>query len=412
MKNENLKPSSNASFNKNLLKFIVIAIPIALFIAFIPLFLQQDDAKIYTNVISPVIISISLILCIYALLSYKKSEFTKLGICLAIYLSLYLAADLTWDFYEFILQIEAPFPSVADIFWLLAYIPLVYICVSTVLFYYEYSRPRVFVMTCMLMFFVSVIILSPLIGMTLAFESLSSLLETVLTLIYPALDLWIITLILLLVSIYRRGKLALYWMFILFAISFELSGDIIYSYFETYGLYYTGSISDSFFILCQIFLIFGFSVIIFTQKYSERLGFEPKGKYKIKHAFLVYSDGCLLAHVAAPESKMIDVDIFAGMLTAVQSFVKESFKEATDKEGKGGLDRLRYKSLEIAIERGKKVYVAVVVDGRVTDRLHEKMKNIIKNVEETYFTELEKWDGLKLDNIEGLTDIIKDKLYT
>lgn len=410
MKNENLKPNINDIVNRNLYKFIIITTPIALLIAFIPLFLQQDAAKIYVNVTTPVIISISLILCIYALRSYKKSEFTKLGKCLAIYLSLYLAADLTWDFYEFVLQIDAPLPSVADLFWLLAYIPLCYICVSTLLFYYEYSRPRVLVMTCMLMFFVSIIILSPLIGITLASVSLSSLLETVIILIYPMLDLWIITLILLLVSIYRRGKLALYWMFILIAILFELSGDIIYCYFETYELYYTGSLPDSFFILCQFFFILGFSVIILTKRYSEHLGFEPEGKYKIKYAFLVYSNGCLITHFSAPESKMVDADIFAGMLTAVQSFVKDSFKETMDKEGREGLDNLRYKSLEIAIEQGKNVYLAVVVDGRVTDRLHERMKNIIKNVEETYFTELEKWNGTH-DSMGSVMGIIRDGLH-
>jgi hypothetical protein len=66
---------------------------------------------------------------------------------------------------------------------------------------------------------------------------------------------------------------------------------------------------------------------------------------------------------------------------------------------------LRYQSLEIAIERGKVVYLAVVVDGRVTDRLHDKMRQVIDESERIYASKLKDWDG-DLNSVEGLKKIV------
>ncbi|MFH0885436.1 MAG: hypothetical protein V1861_07040 [Candidatus Micrarchaeota archaeon] len=45
---------------------------------------------------------------------------------LTVGLALWLAAEVTWTFYEIVLSIDAPVPSVADTFWLVGYLPFTY----------------------------------------------------------------------------------------------------------------------------------------------------------------------------------------------------------------------------------------------------------------------------------------------
>jgi hypothetical protein len=161
-------------------------------------------------------------------------------------------------------------------------------------------------------------------------------------------------------------------------------------------------LSDSFFFMASFCFIFVFIIVLLAKKYNTRYGIEPEGKYAIKHVFLVYPNGLLITHLTTPGTNIIDVEIFTGMLTAVQSFIKESFQMGGASDG---LDRLRYRSLEIAIERGDNVFLAVVVDGRVTDQLHHKMHAIIAHVSQKYGAKLKDWDG-DLAHIAGVKEIV------
>src|SRR4029450_7463219 len=49
--------------------------------------------------------------------------------------------------------------------------------------------------------------------------------------------------------------------------------------------------------------------------------------YRVEEAFLVHAEpGLLLAHATAPELKVPDADLISGMLTAIQDFVRDSFR--------------------------------------------------------------------------------------
>ena len=390
--------------DKSMMRYFTVLMPVAVAVAALPLFLNSTKAKMYTDIAMPVLVSAALFLCLLARRAYRESEFSRLCMCFAAFLAFYLAAYAAWDVYEFAFHIGDPFPSVADIFWLLGYVPIGYICVWTVIRYHEYSRPVQTYSIFTVMFFVSALVLISIIGVTLSGSSGYFSAGTLLTVVYTIFDMWLITMVLVLVSIYRKGKLGLYWIFIFAALMFELTGDILYKYLESRGMYSTGSLPDVFFMLCQLSLIIGFSTIIWAGKKIAIPALEPSGRYTIKHVFLVYGNGTLISHFSDTESKMVDADIFSGMLTAVQAFIRDSFKDADD--AKGGLGRLRYMSLEIAIEHGRKVYLAVVVDGRVTDRLHDRMKAIIGEIETKYTKVLEDWDGV-LDSLGGVDGIVK-----
>jgi hypothetical protein len=378
---------------------LVFYLPMALVLSFLMPVLPEDIRGIYSDFGSSILNGVAVILGIIALSKVKEPEFKKVGIGVTLYLALYLLASVIWDIYDLVLG-QDPFPSPADIPWILAYVPLIYIFVTTLIKYNEYSNPSKTLVIYMIMFFAAIIIFIPL--ATVIISTDSPMLDKAITLAYPVLDLFLLILIAQLVSIYWMGKLGMYWTFILTAIIFELTADIIYTYDSNYEIYFAGSMSDSFFFMASFCFIFVFVIVLLAKKYNTRYGIEPEGKYAIRHVFLVYPNGLLITHLTTPGTNIIDVEIFTGMLTAVQSFIKESFQMG---EASGGLDRLRYRSLEIAIERGDNVFLAVVVDGRVTDQLHAKMHAVIAHVQEKYGAKLKDWDG-DLAHIDGVKEVV------
>ncbi len=378
---------------------LFIFIPVALVLSFIMPILPDNIRGTYSDFGSTLLNGIAVVLGILALSVYTKGEFRTVGFGVTAYLGLYLCASVIWDVYDLVWKVDA-FPSAADIPWVLAYIPLAYIFISTLIKYHEYSNPSKTLVIYMIMFFATIIIFIPL--ATAIISTDSPILNKTLSLAYPILDLFLLILVAQLVSIYWMGKLGIYWTFILTAIVFELTADIIYTYDANYDIYFAGSLSDSFFFMASFCFIFVFIIVLLAKKYNTTYGIEPEGKYAIKHVFLVYPNGLLIAHLTTPGTNIIDVEIFTGMLTAVQSFIKESFQMG---EASGGLDRLRYRSLEIAIERGDNVFLAVVVDGRVTDQLHHKMHTVIAHVHQKYGAKLKDWDG-DLAHIDGVKQIV------
>lgn len=112
-------------------------------------------------------------------------------------------------------------------------------------------------------------------------------------------------------------------------------------------------------------------------------------KYTVEEIFLIYKDGRLIAHNTRRLKPDIDKDILTGMLTAVQSFVRDSFKM----EERGVLNELHYGKLKILIENGPYANLAVVVSGEEPETLRARMRKILNEVHAKYAIYLKNWDG-------------------
>ncbi len=132
----------------------------------------------------------------------------------------------------------------------------------------------------------------------------------------------------------------------------------------------------------------------------------PVGTYLVEDVFLVHIDGRLICHQSRKTMDEIDEDIFSGMLTVVQDFVKDSFRERT----KVGLKRLEFEESKIIIERGSHVYLAGVLLGREPDLLPLYMMELINEIERDYNQQLEKWTGL-LSDLEGIEDTVRRLIF-
>jgi hypothetical protein len=76
----------------------------------------------------------------------------------------------------------------------------------------------------------------------------------------------------------------------------------------------------------------------------------------------------------------VDDDILSAMLTAVQEFVKDSFRD----EEEFGLNKLEFGEKKILIEHGKDVYIAVVYSGEEMREMALHMRKTIKSLKSLF----------------------------
>ena len=139
---------------------------------------------------------------------------------------------------------------------------------------------------------------------------------------------------------------------------------------------------------------------------TKQVRVEPEATYLVEDVFLIHSDGRLIAHHSRKFREEIDEDIFSGMLTVVQDFVKDSFKSRT----RVGMKRLDFGDSKILIERSPHTFIATVLVGQEPKLLPLYMLQVLKEVEDRYGPVLEKWTGL-LHQLEGIEAIIKKLLF-
>ena len=154
---------------------------------------------------------------------------------LAIGVLLYSLGELTWMIYEAVLS-KDPYPSVADGFWLLGYIPLfiglLYAVRETRVSFFSARTPLLCLVAGTIIAVSFVFLMRPILASTEI-----SLLEKSFDLAYPLLDLFLIIPTLTILIFYERGLLGKPWLFILSGFLCFTIGDSLFSYFSWIGLF-------------------------------------------------------------------------------------------------------------------------------------------------------------------------------
>ena len=125
----------------------------------------------------------------------------------------------------------------------------------------------------------------------------------------------------------------------------------------------------------------------------------------IDEAFLVHKSGCLIGYHTQEENIVVDYDLVAGMLTAVQSFVKDTFGA-----GQWSLKKLEFENKNIMIELGDNFYLAIVYHGKATTKMDYMVEKVMLEIEEEFGELGENWDG-DMDIWDGTREHIQ-KLFT
>jgi hypothetical protein len=108
----------------------------------------------------------------------------------------------------------------------------------------------------------------------------------------------------------------------------------------------------------------------------------------IDEVFLMSRDGRLIKHFTRRLKPDVDQDILSGMLTAVQDFVKDSFR------GEGGeLDQMKFGRFQVLIGRGRFITIAAVVIGEEIEPFRPQISKAIDEIEDDYEVLLRDWKG-------------------
>jgi OOP family OmpA-OmpF porin len=112
--------------------------------------------------------------------------------------------------------------------------------------------------------------------------------------------------------------------------------------------------------------------------------------YRVEQILLVHrSTGLLLQAVAADRVRTKDTDLVAGMLTAVQEFVRDSFHSEPD----AGLNELRMTDLTVWIEQGPWAVIAFVIRGNPPADLRATLRAAVDLVHQEMAQELCAFSG-------------------
>jgi OOP family OmpA-OmpF porin len=112
--------------------------------------------------------------------------------------------------------------------------------------------------------------------------------------------------------------------------------------------------------------------------------------YRVEQAFLIHAEtGLLLAHAAAPDLKVPDADLISGMLTAIQDFVRDSFRP-----GEGGtLRTFSVGEHTVQVEAGPLALLALVIRGHAPEAVLQKQQDTLENIHAQFASPLVHFAG-------------------
>ncbi|MGH7625362.1 MAG: OmpA family protein [Gemmatimonadaceae bacterium] len=112
--------------------------------------------------------------------------------------------------------------------------------------------------------------------------------------------------------------------------------------------------------------------------------------YRVEQAFLVHAEtGLLLLHVAAANLKVPDADLISGMLSAIQDFVRDSFRPA---EG-ATLRTFSVGELTVQVEAGPRALLALVIRGQAPDSVLRRQQDTLETIHRQFANELAHFTG-------------------
>ena len=112
--------------------------------------------------------------------------------------------------------------------------------------------------------------------------------------------------------------------------------------------------------------------------------------YRVEQVFFIHAEtGLLVAHVTAPDLDVPDADLISGMLTAIQDFVRDSFRPA---EG-GTLSTFTVGEHTVHVEAGPRAFLAAVVRGQCPEAVPQRLQRTLEQIHLEYASLLGDFDG-------------------
>ncbi|UCD92373.1 MAG: hypothetical protein JSV43_00100 [Methanobacteriota archaeon] len=122
-------------------------------------------------------------------------------------------------------------------------------------------------------------------------------------------------------------------------------------------------------------------------------------RYAMEDLFIVGKEGKLIVHKTKRARPDRDEDILAGMLTAVQEFAKDVFREEREE-----LKAFELQQKKIVIETANNFYAAAIFAGKEPRWASKSLEAFVEDVDTKYGTMIETWSG-DMGELEDLPDM-------
>ncbi len=124
--------------------------------------------------------------------------------------------------------------------------------------------------------------------------------------------------------------------------------------------------------------------------------------YRVEQVLLIHNlSGLLIESVYASDEIKRDSDAVSGMLSAIESFMHDSFNSEQDEK----LNRVRLGNHIIYLAHGPSATLASVVSGVATPEYQNRMRSVIEQIHAKKTNSLRKFKGNK-DSITGITPLL------
>jgi hypothetical protein len=193
----------------------------------------NGEGLLYSNVPALTTSGSTSVLSLHVIYRQKtKGLFPRLYASLGLALALWFAAESIWAYYEIVLGIETPFPSLADAFWLVGYVPFAYFLVGIIRNFLGMSKSMLFPLLAMSSIGFALlgnILLSIYQAADLA--SQDGIITYIVGSAYPVADMFLIVPAIAAFIQLRKGKLTFTpWAFIVIATIVFIIADIGFTY--------------------------------------------------------------------------------------------------------------------------------------------------------------------------------------
>src|ERR1700723_356569 len=112
--------------------------------------------------------------------------------------------------------------------------------------------------------------------------------------------------------------------------------------------------------------------------------------YRVEQVFLIHREtGLVLNHLVAPTVATQDPDMIAGMLSAIQQFVRDSFHSRSDET----LGSLNVGELQVWIEESPNAVLAAVIRGHAPADFRQAMNETLEDIQRHYSSALANFKG-------------------
>lgn len=202
------------------------------------LYEYEQIATLTQSILMIIFAGLAGVMCLILSTKYKiSSESGKVWLCISLGMFGWMIGDILYTYFD-VFTGEAPFPSIADFFYLIAYLPLTlgFIIQSKIIKVPLNMKEKIVNAIVYITISIIVVVYVLIFPIQSWYEGeaipIEDLFEITIAVLYPLLDLVLLALVMIVLTKFRHGKINRSWSLLIAGILMTIVGDILFNWVE------------------------------------------------------------------------------------------------------------------------------------------------------------------------------------